>query len=54
VGGRHILVTTPGFQIGNPLDGLVETSSLLQENSIGFCQPSALFGRQMGLTFPES
>jgi hypothetical protein len=37
------MLTTPGFEIGDVLDGLVKATRLLQEELIGFGQASALF-----------
>jgi len=49
VTGGHILFSTPGFQICDFLNGLVETFGLLQEHLIGFGQASALLIRQIAL-----
>ena len=43
-------MTTPGFEIGDTLDGLVKATRLLQEELIGFGQASALCSGSMGLT----
>jgi hypothetical protein len=40
---RGSLLTPPGFEIGDALDGLVKATRLLQEELIGFGQASALF-----------
>ena len=40
---RGSLLTTPGFKIGDALDGLVKATRLLQEELIGFDQASTLF-----------